>query len=200
MKWQHYGILFPCSETYLDKRYNFAFVDVWVQITKGKYAGSIGHLSIPTETSSMYDQYGALLPTRTHILVGTKKVPLTISQGSIWTSCLVAFVPKGNKSITPVYKAAETKKPKIPKIFDHFGVEILPGSTVLVTRSGRTEFGSVTKILHSGSFRYKGIRTRSYSKYDLEPSEDSCYTMCSADVVVVDEGLFDRVLIGKLSS
>lgn len=198
MHWTSYNCLFPGSKHGTPKFIRDAYFpgnNVWVKINQGNFKGSVGVLSLPLTPKSMYDKYNYLIPTRTHIIAEGKKIPIVISRGIVWRSCEIAILPKRSTDLKEIYRKKPTVKETIPQIYDHFGEEILPGKVIMVVRYGSTEFGYVTKILASGSFRYKGIRTR----IDGYPSEDSCYTMSSRDAVVIGNNMLDKVLMSKLT-
>lgn len=199
MRWFSYSTVFPAA-TYRKPKFMFDVYlpgnKVWVRINQGKFEGSVGVLSLPLTPESMYNKYGHLIPTRSHIVAEGKKIPIVISGGDVWTSCEIAILPKNSTDLKEIYKRKPSVKETIPQIYDHFGEEILPGKVIMVARYGSTEFGIVTKILSSGSFRYKGIRTRIDGN---TPSEDACYTMSNTDVVVIENNMLDKVLMKKLS-
>lgn len=182
---------------------------IWCHIGSGQFKGTIGELRFPKNSviDSFYElgSSGSGRIKKQSLFVVTKtgktRIETSGSLDSIWGNSKIAITENHEEISTILVKAPpKSKTPvNVPIIRDHFGDEISVGSTVALVRSQRMVFGKVTKILETGSFRWSEIKTRPRGERYVE-SKDSCYTMDLRDVVIVDNSLLDKVLIGRLTS
>ena len=178
-------------------------VRLWVKIKTGQYAGTIGEIKFVLPFDTYYDTYGYLKnrPIWVHTKDGSPfSIKTASGSNTVWDKARFA-VTRGEEVPDTVFKKAIPKSKKVinaPKIYDHFGEPIVPGSIVILPHYQSTTFGRVTDILESGSFRWKMIKTRITSLCDSEYDKDRCYTNSTVDVVVVGNNMLDTVLMKRL--
>lgn len=184
---------------------------IYVKISKGARAGSIGYLDVRPEDfedfTKVYRQRNndiapyELIRKDYEIKFDDSKsvIKIEIVYGSkpmVKSMTVFGEVPDGKT----LYKFEKTAKPEVEpiKLYDQFGVELKEGQTIITNYGKRNDYytalAKITRITDAGTIFIKTIPTPGRPN-----SVEERHGIYSVNCMVVDEEFIDRILTAQLS-